>query len=264
MGICTDKSTTYLKQHGYNVVRLPREGIRPLDLIGRQRDAVNYLGRLDKLLTHPSHALPPIKSNAESAEIHGQTSSKLPLAIGLNVLDSILSALGAGAGITANYKGAKTLQFGFGKPLVDTVAQLDIGQYLKNGEIDDDNLILKEYVLGNGDLFIITETIKTNKFTVSAEASGGGEFKLDVPAIQQLLSAGVQVSVDANSAGTVSYEGPKLLVFGFKCVQMGWTDEGMRLVNVKPGSVAMAAGDEGAPEMRPSILDPNGLLDMEF
>lgn len=264
MGICTDKSTTYLKQHGYNVVRHPREGIRPLDLIGRQKGAVNYLGRLDKLLTNPQMPLPAIRSNYESAEISGQSSSKLPLAIGLNVLASILSALGAGAGISANYKNAKSLQFGFGKPLVDSAAQLEIGAYLKNGEIDADNPILKEYILGQGDLFLISETIKTNKFTVSAEGAGGGEFKLDVPAIEQLLSADVQVSAEAGSSGTLSYRGQKQLVFGFKCIQIGWTDEGMSLVNVKPGSVAMAAGDSDALSARPAILEPMGLLDMEF
>lgn len=264
MGICTDKSTTYLKQLGYNVVRHPREGIRPLDLIGRQHGEVIYLGRLDKLLTTPDGALPPIRSNQEAADIVGQSSSKLPLAIGLNVLNAVLSALGTGAGVKAAYNQAKSIQFVFGRVLFDSAAPLEIGSYLKRGEIDVDNPILNQYVMGNGNLYVITDVIKTNKFTVKAEDSSGAELKLDVPALKELVGIDVEVSHEAGSSGAISYEGKKMLTFGFKCIQIGWTDEGMKMVSVKAGSVAMAAGDTGAAPVQPSILEPLGLLDIEF
>ena len=34
---CEDKAITYLNKFGYNVIKLPRAGIEPLDVLGRDR-----------------------------------------------------------------------------------------------------------------------------------------------------------------------------------------------------------------------------------
>lgn len=263
MGICTDKSTTYLRRLGYNVVRHPREGVRPLDLIGRQRDSVTYLGSIEKLITTPPGPLPRMKTDHAAAGISGQSSSKLSLAVGLNVLCAVLSAFGAGAGATAKYKDAKTIQFIFGDVLTDHVAPLDIGNFLKNGEVDDENPILNQYVMGNGRLYVLTRTIKTNKFTVKAEGSGGAEVRLDVPAIQQILDGHVRVSTESDSGGTVTYEGTKNLTFGFECFEVGVEEGTLTMMSAKAGSIALS-GATGAASAEPIILDPVGLLDLEL
>jgi hypothetical protein len=63
------------------VVRHPREGINPLDLIGRQNDSVDYLGPLNLLITNPPGALPAIHPDNEgvkAGEMHslGKTSPR--------------------------------------------------------------------------------------------------------------------------------------------------------------------------------------------
>ena len=264
MGICTDKSTTYLRRLGYNVVRHPREGVRPLDLIGRQRDSVTYLGSIDKLITTPPGPLPEIKTDNAAAGISGQSSSKLALAVGLNVLGAVLSAFGAGVGATAKYKNAKTIQFIFGDVLTDYAVPLDIGNFLKNGEVDGENPILNQYVMGNGRLYVLTRTIKTNKFTVKAEGSGGAEVALDVPAIKEMLGGRVQVSAESDSAGTVTYEGEKYLTFGFECFEVGVAEGTLTMMSATAGSVALS-NEPGAttPRADPILLDPVGLLDLD-
>lgn len=265
MGICTDKSTTYLRRLGYNVVRHPREGVRPLDLIGRQRDTVTYLGSIDKLITTPPGPLPEIKTDNAAAGISGQSSSKLALAVGLNVLSAVWSAFGGGAGVSTQYKGVKTIQFIFGEVLTDYAVPLDIGNFLKNGEVDGENPILNEYVMGNGKLYVITRTIKTNTFTVKAEGSGGNEVALDVPAIQQMLDGRVRVSAESGSAGTVTYEGSKHLTFGFECFEVGVEDGVLTMMSASAGSVALSAeAGTAAAQAKPMLLEPTGLLDINF
>lgn len=95
MGICSDDATTYLRRLGYNVVRHPREGIDPLDLLGMQGGEMKYLGNLSQLITNAPGALPAIKRDQIAGDIQGQQSSKLSAAIGISLLKSFASALGA-------------------------------------------------------------------------------------------------------------------------------------------------------------------------
>lgn len=49
MGVCKDPRLTYLNDFGYNVVRLPRRGIVPLGVIGKDDGSQNWLGTLDQI-----------------------------------------------------------------------------------------------------------------------------------------------------------------------------------------------------------------------
>jgi hypothetical protein len=260
MGICTDSATTYLRRLGYNAVRHPREGIQPLDLIGKQDGEIKYLGGLDQLITNAPGPLPTITRDQVAADIQGQTSSKLDLAIGLTVLQSVLASLGGNVGVKAGYKSTRTIQFVFSKVLTDSVRPLDVGRYLKAGVVDEDNLILQQYVLGNGHLFVLTRTVKTNKFTVQAESAKGVPASLDVPAIQGVASGNLTIDTSANAGGTVSYEGAKNLVFGFECFEVGVVDGMLSLTSAKSGAVALS--DDAPHAVASSLLSDGALVDL--
>lgn len=256
MGICVDSSTKFLKKLGYNVVRLPREGITPLQLIGVQNGETLQLGGLDKLVKSSSAPLPAIRPNEKASGINGQRSSDLSAAIGLNVLGAIIGGMGGDLGVKAQYKAAKTITFEYVDVIGDSVEPLDVGNYLKNAEVDADNKIVEQYVLGNGKLYLIIRTLKSQKFRVEAKASGGGSVALDVPVLQQAVGAKVGVTVDASNASVVAYQGPVPLVFGFQCLDVGVRDGVLSLENTAAGAVPMAAG--GAPVS--VLLDADGLL----
>jgi hypothetical protein len=118
--------------------------------------------------------------------------------------------------------------------------------------------------MGNGRLYVLTRTIKTNKFTVKAEGSGGAEVALDVPAIKEMLGGRVQVSAESDSAGTVTYEGEKYLTFGFECFEVGVAEGTLTMMSATAGSVALSS-EPGAttPRADPILLDPVGLLDLD-
>jgi hypothetical protein len=247
MGLCKDDAITYLQRLGYNVVRHPREGVAPLQLIGTQGGETLYLGGIERLLAGVPGALPAIRRDEVAAGIQGQRSSKLDVAIGLSLLQSVVSALGGNVGISAGYRGARTIQFVFDRVLSDSVEPLELGNYLRDGEIDVGNLLLQQYVLGKGRLFVITRTVKTDKFLVNAYAKKGVAATLDVPAIQDLVSGGVRVAASAEGTGTVAYQGDRQLVFGFQCFEVGVADGVLALMQARAGYVALSDHGSATP-----------------
>jgi hypothetical protein len=262
MGICRDAATTYLKNLGYNVVRHPREGIDPLQLIGKQKGTVLQLGGLDKLIANPPASLPAITRNQIAVDLSGQASSKLDLAVGINILGSFIKAMtGNNLGLKVSYQKADKIQFQFADVTTDSVVPLDVGNYLRQGDVDNDNLILEQYVLGNGTLYLITRTVKAKKFNVVAEKSNGTGVELEVPMIQGIVGGNLKVTADSARSAQITYEGPVSLTFGFQCFEVGVAGGELSLVSAKPGVVALKFRADGdVAEGRPAVVETDGLL----
>lgn len=260
MGICTDSSTRFLKKLGYNVVRLPRAGIAPLQLIGLQNGDAQHLGSLEKLVVAggSAGALPAILPNEKAAAVNGQRSSELSAALGLTILGGIIGSMGGNLGIHAHYKAARTIAFEYADVTGDAIAPLDVGQYLRDAVIDVDNPIVEQYVLGNGRLYLITRTLKSTKFRVTAKRSDGELLALEIPTIQNTLGGDVKVQSEVSSSSAVTYQGKVPLVFGFQCLDVGVRDGELSLENTAAGSVAMAQTAEPASV----ILNEQGLLQL--
>lgn len=259
MGLCRDNATNYLAQLGYSVVRIPRAGIAPLDLIGRDRDQMK-LGTLDQLLTNPGITLPTITMDQTASHIIGQTSSKMKLGIGINVLGNVLGALaGTQLGIDAAYQSAKTIQFEFTNVVFDSVEPLTVGQYLRDAEVDVGNPILDRYLMGKGQLFVITEVLKSSSITVKAEKAGGSKISLDVPVIERIASGKLQLDASNASNGVLTYSGSRMLTFGFKCFRIGIENGSLEMSAAAPNDIALAAG-LGVPE---HALGGSGLVELD-
>lgn len=264
--ICTDKATTYLKRLGYNVVRIPQEEIKPLDLVGRQNKETVWLGGIEELIKAPT-GLPAVEENLQASDVNGQESSKLKLGIGANVLGAVIGAMGGNLGVNTSYTNARTISFVFRDVLTDRCAPLKIGDFLREAEVDSVNPVLQEYVLGNGELFVITQTLKADGMTVKYERRGGAAAKVEVPALGDLVGLDVGVEQDSKSAGMVSYKGSKKLVFGFRCFAVGVLDGDLRLTTSAAGAVPLAAGEateeQKLAEESAILSDENaGLLDL--
>lgn len=125
MSICNDQSTQFLRRQGYNVVRHPNARIRPTDLVGTQGGETLYLGKLNQLIGESAEGLPSIEENVESAEISGQSSSKMTIAIGANVLGNLIGAMGGNLGVETSYTNAQRIEFSYSGVLNDLVIPLE-------------------------------------------------------------------------------------------------------------------------------------------
>lgn len=258
---CTDQSMTALAKLGYNVVRHPSANFQPRLLIGRQAGEFLQLGTLDQLITNPPGPLPAITSGEPGAGIEGQTSSKLDLGIGANILGSLIGAMGGSLGVNVGYTDARRVEFKYADVTLDSVVPLAVGSYLRDGSVDAGNLILQQYVVGNGELFLVTKVARSKRFSVLYEKKNSTSANVDVPALQALTGANVKVSVDTQNASLVTFEGAIPLGFAFQAMQVGVVDGVLSLTSVKAGAVTAAAGDDLT---TPKPIAPASLLDVRL
>jgi hypothetical protein len=261
MGICKDKSTTYLADRGYNVVREPNAALEPLSLLGRQNKAISQLGPLNLLITNPPGPLPAITANVPAADINGQTSSKISIGIGLNVLGNLLGAMGGrDLGANLNFTDASQIEFSYSDVLNDSVAPLEVGNYLRSAKVDTGNLLLRQYVLGNGDLFLVTTIAKSDKFTARFETSRGEDAEVNLPVLQGIAGGSVKIGSNGASNSTVSFQGNQALTFAFQCFQVGVLDGVLSLTSVQPGKLFTGTRD---PVLKPVSLESDSLMDVQ-
>jgi len=262
MGLCNDRAVNFLKENNLNTIRHPEENVFPLDLIGEFRGARGIIGRIDQLVEHPTAPLPGVQSGA-AANLSGQRTSKLPIAIGLDILGSVLGAFGGNLGVKAAYDGSRKVEFMFLNVHRDRANQIAIGDYVESGEVRWDHLILAKYLFGEGKLYVITEVAKSNEIGVTAFRSGNVAIRLDVPTVQAMVGGAVSVGIENESTSTLTFKGDKSLAFGFAAVELsaGENEQTGELAlvyrPVKAGTVLMHAA---AARPKLAVLDAGGAL----
>jgi hypothetical protein len=217
MVFCSDKALTYLNRQGYNVVRLPRKGTSPLDVLGRDTGALEKLDDLSQIWRY-QHPLPTISPPQAATQVNGQKTGDLSASMGLKILGVILGALGAKIPeLSAVYTAADSLEFEFHNVMSRSVTPLAIGRFLAQGDIQSDNPVVNYYFSDNEtETYVIVETLESDEIAVTAKDSSGANLQVSVPSIQNAV--GVDIAVAGKSAGnsSIAYKGSESVTFGFK------------------------------------------------
>lgn len=267
MGLCKDPALTYLNRYNYNVVRLPRAGIEPLDVIGRDR-SLEKLGTISQVWTS-SIAPPKPRPPSPVTAMNGTQTDKLDLGIGLKILANVLSGMGAAVGLptlNAAYKRARGVQFAFADVHAVTVDPLAIGKYLAAGSLDMANPFAERY-FGSDDTdeYIIFEVLRSKSIHVTAKSETGSDVQVDIPVLQQAVGVKVQVTAGAASQSEVRYQGGSELTFGFKVFQVLYENGKWSIRGTKPsGNVAFAGGGMDAAEDSPIVFSPGRTIGLSL
>ncbi|WP_316738369.1 S8 family peptidase [Pedobacter aquatilis] len=260
---CSDQSLKYLKEFGYNVVRLPRADIQPLQLFMKKGKILEPIGELaDLLISGGNISLPSVKVNEPTANISGQRTGNLDAGVGLSILSNLIGAMGGGKiGLEAQYNKASKIVFQFEDVLTDSVPIIQLDKFLTDAGPDPfSKHILK--LLNDGEIYIISSVIKSRKFSTEAQDSKGAKLNIDATAVKEIL--GPKVGVNASSSGTsaISFEGSTELVFGFKAIQLIY-EEGKYLAfkPVKDGGLAANLDGTESQKPEPALLLNNQMVD---
>jgi hypothetical protein len=258
-----DPSVTYLNKLGYNVVKLPRAGIEPMDVIGRDQ-AMQWLGPIDSIW---SSAIPkPRPGPAKPASaVNGQRTDALDLSAGLSILGSTLAAFGVSVpSLDVAYKNARAVQFSYNSVTITEVAPFSAGTYLVQGKLQSDNPAVKNYFLsGQATAYLITQVLKSNSLTVTATDSHGTAVSVDLSAFQGVdAKVGIKPSNSSNS--TVSFTGPDAITFGFAVQQIAREGDNWTLHGVAPsGDIAFGVSgigaEQGSGSATPTVFDTGAL-----
>ena len=121
-----DPVLSLLKDFSYNVVRLPRTGIRPLQILEKQGNDLVVLGEVPDLFRAGAAALPPVSMDEQAAFINGKRTRDLTISVGLSLLGNIIGAMtGTKVKLDLGYKRASALAFEFQDVKVNGVNVFD-------------------------------------------------------------------------------------------------------------------------------------------
>jgi hypothetical protein len=267
--ICKDPSITFLNRFGYNVIKLPRVGIEPMDIIGRDK-TTEWLGPLS-LVWKSAESAPKPRAPQPAADVQGQQSEKLELSVGLKVLENALRAFGASVpSLNFAYNRAKKVQFAFTSVTSTVVPPLEAGNYLASGDLNTNNPLVSRYFLEDeAQAYLVFDVLKTDSITVTATDSKGAEIKVDVPQIQSVVGAEVGVKTGGESESSITYKGKTPVSFGFRAFAINFVNGRWALEGAQPsGALAFAAGAAaGSTEIdlssaEPVLLNAGGFLNM--
>jgi hypothetical protein len=249
------------------VVRVPRAGIEPLDVLGRDGKSIEKLGSLTEVWT--STEGPPKAADPEPASsITGQKTQSLDLGIGLKLLAGVLSGMGTGVGLPSlqfNYKSSHSVEFKFVDVYSVSVTAFALGKYLAHGSLDLANPVAQAY-FGNEETeeYVITDVLKSNSVSVTAKTDSGTDVTLDLPTIQNMVGANVTVKAGTGSSGELVYQGKNQLTFGFKVFQTFYENGAWRVRGVQAaGDLAFGGSSGGGAEEvvgQPMLLNPGGMI----
>jgi hypothetical protein len=245
-----DPSITFLNRFGYNVIKLPRTGIEPMDVIGRDR-MTQWLGPISRVWTG-TEATPLPGPPHPAVAVNGQRTDALDLSVGLSVLANALAAFGASVpSLDVAYKSAHSIQFAYSGVTSTSVAPFDAGNYLANGTLRSDNPVVQNYFLGGkATAYLIVEVLKSNSITVTGSDSHGVGVSVDVPAIQGVVGAKVDVKPSDSSNSCITFTGPEAVTFGFAVQQILREGEKWVLRGAAPSSDIAFAVRRGVPDDR--------------
>jgi hypothetical protein len=252
-----DPSITFLNKFGYNVIKLPRTGIEPMDVIGRDQ-VTQWLGPLSKVWTSTGAEPLPGPPHPASA-VNGQRTDALDLSFGLSILANTLAAFGASVpSLDVAYKSAHSVQFAYTNVTSTSVSPFDAGNYLAQGTLRTDNPVVKSYFLGEKTkTFLILEVLKSDSITVTAVDSHGATIGIDIPALQGVLSSKIGVSPSDSSNSSVTFTGPVAVTFGFSVQQIARQGDSWTLHGAMPSAdIAFAVGDIGVAGKESEAANP--------
>lgn len=263
---CRESSLEFLRTLGYTAIQLPRERIQPLDLIGKLPGggSAKQIGSLTKLVvgTVPP---PQIVPNEAVGQISGKKTDKLDIGTGLRLLSGFFSALGAvSAALDAAFGKARQIEFFYEDVLSDSVDIIELGGYLgKRPALDHNNPFMDDYFIGDGQVVVITRTLKSNGFGVAASDEKGSKVDIDLDVLgQDLANAGITANKSAEMR--ISFKGKKHLVFGFQGLLLHIDIGGLTVSDEVPAEFGIFAAAGARPgKATPVVLGRHGLLRLD-
>ena len=148
--------------------------------------------------------------------------------------------MGGTLGGSTSYTNAKRLSFEFAEVTKKVVSPGQAGSFLVSGELSKRNPVLVPWVLGKGQIYLVTEVAYSTHFAVRYEQASEQAATVNLRELGELAGVKVRVQADRSQAHVVSFEGKEPLAFAFKCFEVGYLEGILALTTIKPGAVALS------------------------
>ena len=240
----------FLDKYRLHLLAQPREDVAVGDVYPHYGGATYQPGRYDALLP-PPFKLPKARSGEKAADVSGTASSAVSAKAGLGILESFLTAIGAGGvvekvKVSLESKGARNLKFRFGKPTRDYIDPLQLEVALREYKVEKQKSLFD----AERRYFITTGVMRSKGLAITALDESDKAVNVEIEALRA-ASATAGVKLEADSRSQITFSGSKPLAFGVELHEIVYDPARRRSpLSLKGTSQAVtlrAAGDREPP-----------------
>lgn len=239
--MCKDPVVDYLADFGFNVIRLPRAGLRPgAVLIGTGSELARF-GPIESLWRSES-PVPTPSDKAPATLLRGRRTRKFTAKIGLSIAEQLLAALHLDAPkFRASMEPVDEVDFGFVDPFIASLELADLGNYLARGSLDDASPVVARFVTVKAPpVHVITDLLTTSSLSVEVSTGRAAGLELDLKRLAEAVDANLSVEASSQAFARLTFRGAQELAFGFRALRIRYEDGAWQVPGfAKPGSVFM-------------------------
>ncbi len=206
-----------LAEYGYNLVKLPKEGIEPLLLLYKNKRDVNSGGKnIDWLFAVTDSPLPSVSKNNVTVDIQENALVSYNGELGLKLLEQLLEKLKMGnlsGKLDAN--SMHSIQIRYQDVLEDNVSVIELDSFISGSEPDVKEFNSFKEKLKDSDLYVINSVLKSNSFSISAQDENGQKVDLEAK-LKGVVDADVHVGRSHKDEVVLKHEKATPIVFAFK------------------------------------------------
>jgi len=265
--LCSNDPLLDALQQVYKAIplRSPATNVQPLQVIRSDGSQTDRLGSLNDALAGTGTINVPLQT-AKNIDALAHSSRKINLSLGLDILGPFLKAFGLSTiGLDTAFDGASEVSFSFTGVERTYVEALALGKAMRGQRLDVENPALMVFAdpASPWGFYVIDSILTSPNISVKVETSADASFKLNVPAIQQILgNVKAGVSVSSADGRQLSVTGSVPLTFAFSVFQF-YLDDG-KVASIDPGAQIdtfgfAAAQDADAPK-RVLLTDKPAML----
>jgi hypothetical protein len=209
----------WMKDFGFNALRLPRRDLRPKDVLLKQDGRFETKVGDVSMVVSSDAPLPEVSSGEPTATLGRQITKKLDVSFGLKLLGALI---GAGAsdklGIDTGYKHARTLDVTYENVVQDSIPVIALQGWLENGQVSAPSAA--RVWLNDDELAAVTAVLRSNKLSVVAKNENGEKLDLSIPEVSGVVSGDIKVEAASGDSTKITFEGKDPIAFGYQAFQM--------------------------------------------
>jgi hypothetical protein len=164
--------------------------------------------------------------------------------IGIKILQGLIKNIGGNVGASLSI--SSSLSFTYDSPKQFSIAPFTVGAYLKDGDLDSANPVLKRYLEVDNAIdtrfYVITEVLRARKLLVRIIGSNSNAVTADAAAVQGLASGNASITKKSERENEITFDGNVDLTFAFRAYELGYVEGKWTVIGSAPKDQFLAAG----------------------
>jgi hypothetical protein len=209
----------FLPDRHYLPIAMPTRDVQVFDVLTRARDgSLDRYSRLDEVLVISSGDV-HVYRDQPVVDTSGSSGSTAKLGLGLNVVSSLIQALGGDAGIDVQSSNATGVRYSYAKVVSDRVDLASLDGRLYDADLRPD-LHNAADLLAAGQIYVVVGVLRARALEVEFVRDGTKGVDVDVPAIQALVGADITVGVESHRSSRMTFTGKTTLTVAAKAARL--------------------------------------------